>query len=615
VTGRLPRAAHGRRLARLPVVAGVVLAGLLATGCATIPDSGVVQSTPTPAPPGGGITSAGLVVEGPEAGWSPVQVVSGFLQASASFAHNHAVAREYLTAGASKRWQPGAQVTILAQSPNVQRQLGQLSRQTGHTNVVVSWQKIATLEGSGQYIPVGGGAAEQQVFGLESVGGQWRIDSLPTVGGQKVSTELLLPSVLFHLVYAPRDLYFYTQQPHQLLVPDPVFVPIESTDVVSYVLNGLKQNPNGWLENAAFTAFPPGAQLRKVQVLPGVPGGKTAIVDIGLPPHTPRSVVQDLAAQIVWTLTSSSYSPALLQAVKIKVNGHVWAPGQGDAVQGLTDYARYVPRVPKDPNLYYLGSDGAVRMFGGLAHSVPVPGEAGTGRVPLTQVAVSPDGRYLAGVAGPADAVYTGDLAAAARVHASGEDRNLHLRLTGTGFTGLSFDNSDSLWIAGRVHHTPGVWVIPPVGAPVQVALPAGLGPVTGLKVAPDGVRIALIVGQGYGRRVVLGAVERTGTAVFVPQVVPLAPGLFEPSALTWYDQDHLLAITQPGAASQLWEVPVNGDAPVGKNSLPGMVSIAAAGAQNPLYLGMSAGRLENSVLLGEPWRDIAAGWDATYPG
>ncbi len=611
MTGRVPRPAGA---ARLPVIAAAVLAGLLATGCTTIPDSGPVQSTPTPAPPGGGVTSAGLVVEGPEDGWNPVQVVSGFLQASASFAHNHAVAREYLTTGASKLWQPGAQVTILAQSPDVQRQFGQLPGHTSHTNVVVSWQKVATLEGSGQYVPVGGGAAEQQVFGLESVNGQWRIDSLPTVGGQKVSTELLLPNVLFHLVYAPRDLYFYAQ-PGQLLVPDPVFVPIDSTDVVGHVLNGLKQDPNGWLQNAAVTAFPPGAQLRKVQVLPGVPGGKTAIVDVGLPRRTPRSTVQAMVAQIVWTLTSSAYSPALLQAVKVKVNGRLWAPGPGDSVQDLTSYARYVPRIPKDPNLYYLSGGGAVRMFGRQTQSVAVPGEAGTGQIPLTQVAVSPNGRYLAGVAGPADAVYTGDLVAAAKAHASGGARNLHRRLTGTGFTGLSFDSSGSLWVAGRVQHTPGVWLIPPAGAPVQVTMPPGLGPVTALKVAPDGVRVAMIVGRGAAARVVLGAIERAGTAVYIPQVVPLAPGLTEPSALTWYDEDHLLAITQPGTASQLWEVPVNGDAPVSKNSLPGMVSIAAAGAQNQLYLGMSAGRLENAVVLGEPWRDIAAGWDATYPG
>lgn len=609
VTGRVPRAA------RLLAVTGLVLAGLLAAGCATIPDSGPVQSTPTPAPPGGGVTSAGLVVEGPGNGWTPVQVVSGFLQASASFAHNHAVAREYLTPGASKLWQPGTQVTILAQSPNVQRQFGHLPGHTGHTSVVVSWQKIATLEGSGQYIPVGGGAAEQQVFGLESVQGQWRIDSLPTVGGQKVSTELLLPSVLFHLVYAPRDLYFYAQ-PGQLLVPDPVFVPIESTDVVSYVLNGLRQDPNGWLQSAAVTAFPPGTQLRKVQVLPGVPGGKTAIVDLGLPRRTPRSTVRAMVAQIVWTLTSSSYSPALLQAVKIKMNGHLWMQAQGDAVQGLTDYSRYVPRGPKDANLYYLTTSGAARMFGRLAHSVPVPGEAGTGQIPLTQIAVSPDGTYLAGVAGPADRVYTGNLAAAAKAHASDEARNLSIRLTGAGFTSLSWDNSDNLWVAGRVSHSPGVWMVPRTGAPVRVALPPGLGPVTGLRVAPDGVRIALIVGNGLAARVVLGAIERAGTSVFIPQVVPLAPGLSEPSALTWYDEDHLLAITQLGTASQLWEVPVNGDAPVIKNSLPGMVSITAApGTQNPLYLGVSPGQLDNSVGLGEPWRDIAAGRVATYPG
>ncbi|HEY6277237.1 MAG TPA: LpqB family beta-propeller domain-containing protein [Streptosporangiaceae bacterium] len=602
-------------LARWAVVGGVVLAASLVGGCATIPVSGPVVPTPIPAPPGGCATScSGLIVQGPQANWSPVEVVSGFLQASASFAHNHAVARQYLTAGASKLWQPGAQVTILSQSPNVQRQSGQLPGQTSHANVVVSWQKIATLEGSGQYIPVRGGAAQQQVFGLESVGGQWRIATLPAVGGQRVSTELLLPSVLFHLVYAPRDLYFYGQ-PGQLLVPDPVFVPIESTDVVSYVLNGLKQDPNGWLQNAAVTAFPSDAQLRKVQVFSAPPGGKTAIVDIGLPPRTPRSTVQAMAAQIVWTLTSSPYSPALLQAVKLKVNGHAWAPGPGDTVLGLNDYGGYVPRGRKNPDLYYLSTAGAVRMFGRLAHSVPVPGEAGTGRIALTGIAVSPDGNYLAGVAGPASTVYTGDLAAAAKAHASTAAGNLHIRLAGTGFTGLSWDSSDNLWVAGKVHHSPGVWVVPPKGSPVRVNLPPGLGPVTGLKVAPDGVRIALIIGQGSAARVVLGAIARVGNTVFVPQVVPLAPGLSGPSALTWYDGDHLLAITQQGTASQLWEVPVNGDAPVIKSSLPGMVSITSAGAENPLYLGMSTDRLDNSVGLGEPWRDIAAGRDATYPG
>jgi hypothetical protein len=45
------------------------------------------------------------------------------------------------------------------------------------------------------------------------------------------------------------------------------------------------------------------------------------------------------------------------------------------------------------------------------------------------------------------------------------------------------------------------------------------------------------------------------------------------------------------------------------------MASITAAGPQNALYVGMAAGRVESSVGLGEPLRDITAGSDATYPG
>ena len=45
------------------------------------------------------------------------------------------------------------------------------------------------------------------------------------------------------------------------------------------------------------------------------------------------------------------------------------------------------------------------------------------------------------------------------------------------------------------------------------------------------------------------------------------------------------------------------------------MASIAAAGPQNNLYVGMTAGRLENAAVLGEMWRDFTAGSAATYPG
>jgi len=620
-----PRAGTTPARIRFTLLAGAILATLLATGCATIPSSGPVGSAPVPAPPGGGgVSGGGLIVEGPQPGWTPEQVVSGFLLASASFTHDHGTAREYLTPSASKLWRPGAQVTILATTPTVSRPPGRFSGQDSRASVMVSWQELATLDGSGQYT-ARGRAARQQTFSLESVHGQWRIDGLPSTDGAKVSHELLLPAPLFRLDFAPRNLYFYGQQGgllpaaqrDQFLVPAPVFVPIQSSDLVTTLTRGLLHNPSGWLENGAVTAFPPRAWLRKVQVLPGPPGDKTAIVDIGLPRGTPSSRVQAMAAQLVWTLTSPAYSPALIQAVKLKINGRLWAPRSGDAVQSLAEYSRYVPSVNRAQNLYYVGANGAVRMFGQQAHSVAVPGQAGTGTLQLSKIAVSPDGHYLAGVAGPATTVYTEDLAAAAKEHAAASAGNLHSRLTGTHFSTPSWDSAGDLWVAGRVKGEPGVWVIPAAsrGKAVPVSLPVGVGTVTGLRVAPDGVRIALIVGSGATAHLMVGAIARSGAGVFITQAVPLAPGLSGPTALTWYDENHLLAITQSASGTRLYEVPVNGDLPILKSPQPGMVSIAAAGPQNALYAGVSGGRLENSVGLDEPFRDMTTGSAATYPG
>jgi hypothetical protein len=602
---------------RVLTLIGAILAALLAAGCATIPSSGPVGSAPTPAPPGGGGAGCcGLIVQGPQPGWTPEQIVSGFLLASASFAHQHGTAREYLTPRASRLWQPGSEVTILAGTPSVYQQQGRLAGQNRNATVGVTWQEIATLNGSGQYrASPSGQAARTQAFTLASVKGQWRIDGLPPTGNGNVSRELLLPIVLFRLDYAPRNLYFYAQ-PHKLLVPDPVFVPVESSDLVTTLVNDLRQDPNGWLENAAVTAFPPRAQVRKVQVLLGPPGSKTAIIDIGLPSRTPRSIVQAMAAQLVWTLTSPAYSPPLIQAVKLKINGHLWVPASGDAVQSLADYSGYIPRGRRDVNLYFVSPNGAVRMFGKEVHSVPVAGQAGTGQVPLSKIAISPDGHHLAGLAGTT--VYTEDLAAAAKPHASATEAGLHSRLTGEDFSTPSWDSSGALWVAGRVSGSSGVWVIPPAAksTPVEVNLPPGTGQVTALKVAPDGVRIAMIVGSGTAKHVVLGAITRGGAGVFfINHTVQLAPDLSVPSALTWYDEDHVLVIAQPAVGTRLYEVPVNGDGPMLKSVQPGLASITAAGPQNALYAGMSDGQLGNEVQLGEPWRDIAAGSDATYPG
>ena len=86
------------------------------------------------------------------------------------------------------------------------------------------------------------------------------------------------------------------------------------------------------------SAFPPAAAPRRpVQILPG---SKTAVVDLSLPKSaTSPASLAGMASQLVWTLTSSSYGSASIQAVKLEVNGRVWTPpGASSAVLTRSDY-------------------------------------------------------------------------------------------------------------------------------------------------------------------------------------------------------------------------------------------------------------------------------------
>ena len=196
-----PRPARGLTA----LAAGVALVAVLAAGCAALPTSGGPQAAKIPPPRGGGISPCcGLLVGPPQPGWQPNQVVSNFLLASAIFAHNYRVARTYLTKAASASWHPGPGVVILTGTPTV-TSLGRLNGPEGGAQVQVSGQELATLNSSGQYIPAARGVpAPSEAFTLQSENGTYKIARLPSAG-----SSLLITSALFHLVYAPRNLYYY----------------------------------------------------------------------------------------------------------------------------------------------------------------------------------------------------------------------------------------------------------------------------------------------------------------------------------------------------------------------------------------------------------------------
>jgi hypothetical protein len=612
----------------------VLVAVTLAAGCADVPTSGLLQHTARPAGAGGeqqGSDCCGYIMIGPGPGSSPSNIVQGFLLASADFGNHHEIARQYLTRAASRSWQPGTgpAVTVVARPPTVTAAPPPFgSRNTAVVNI--SAQQLGNVSASGQYVPAEAGQPPlNQEFTLQQVHKQWRIATLPSSTGAKQapasvdqpSHELLLTKDLFQLAFQPRNLY-YLDPGGKGLVPNPVFVPVDSGDPAVDLVRALLIPPQGWLAGAVLSAFPPAATPRHVEILPG---SKTAVVDLGLPKSaTTETSLAGMASQLVWTLTSSSYGSASLQAVKLEVNGKVWTPPDAtSAVLTPRTFPQPALVPPRPEQLYFLTGHGAARVLGAQGDSSSaVPGQAGTGQVLLTSIAVSRDQRYLAGVGGNATAstLYTSSLSAAAKPHASSAARALQIRMSGVSIASVSWDRNDDLWVAGTSGGKPRVWVLgPSKGTPVSVRLPSNIRSVTALRVAPDGVRVAMIASvstvNGLVKEVLLAASLRTNDQVSLSRAGQLGADLTRPSALSWYDADHLLVVNQASYGPQLEEVPVDGDRSSYQGIEPEMTSIAAAGPRNGLFVGLQTGHLARSVGLDELWSQFAEGHAATYPG
>jgi hypothetical protein len=585
------------------VVAAV--AALLLSACATVPDSGPVTSGQVSAVGGQGQAYLQPIAMPPQPGWSPDQIVNGFLAASASFASNHEVAREYLTPQARNTWKPGWQVHVVTalqvgQQQSFAHQAGPYD-QTAIVQVVATGEELASLTQTGQYVGTQGKVPLPVKFLLSKVNGQWRITN--------PQPDLVLSQSDFQRTYGPQNLYFLAGA-GQTLVPDPVFVPLDATSVnlVTQLVHALLSNPQGWLAGAAHTALP-GAHLRR----PVMIDAGTATVDLGGRGVATASSAQlsEMTAQLDWTLANPADGQSPVQSVRLEINGRPrqTASWSGDQPSLRGQPRPTVPATRPGAVLYSVGLSGAVQELAGPSSWRDVPGEAGQGHVPLKTIAVSPDGRFVAGLPKSGDEVYYAALQRNGKLaHWS------HV----SGYTSISWDVYDNLWVAGPE----GVWRIPPGGQPglVTVGLPAGYQ-VSQLRVALDGVRVAMIIQNpaGGSAQLRVGAIVQSSNGVSISQagqLEPIGTGVSNPLMLTWYDADNLIVLSQSPGAPELQEVPVNGGTPQPLTVEPRTASISAAGPANQLAAGLSNGQLARTPSLNGSWAvSNSGGYSPAYPG
>jgi spore germination protein GerM len=575
------------------------VAATITAGCATVPTSGParpIRESPNELTQGQDFPQ--LIPAPPGNRWKPKQIVSGFLVASASFAD--AVAREYL-APSAQHWKRGWAVTVVSQ-PAFKRAkfVPHLTGESANESATlqVSGQELATLTASGQYQIPHASAKQVITFNLQKINNQWRITNPPS--------RLLLSKADFLRVYQPRNLYFFAPG-GRTLVPDPVFVPLKATttDLAKGLVRALEQRPLDYLQGVTQTSFPRGTRL----LGPVRIGGSGATVNLGgTIARASPSVLDNVAAQLVWTLTSPSYGRPAIRSVRLEINGVLTHPRRAaSGVALLSDYLSMVPRPTALAGLYFVGADGTVQMLpasGVEAKPEAARGQAGTSLVTLTAIAVSPpDERFIAGISPDRKTILSGPLT---RGGTLGSWR------PGGKSISLSWDRDGDLWVVT----THGVWLRPPDGKPpiaVDVGLHGG-DRVTALRVAPDGVRVAMIVRSHGVSQVQIGAAIRGSSTASIGQLVPIGAGIADPAALSWYDPDNLIVLAGADSASaRLDRVPVNGGQPTLIAPEQRIVSFATAGTR--IVAGLRSGQLV--TLTGSPvgWGPLLSGKYPAYPG
>jgi Lipoprotein LpqB beta-propeller domain/Sporulation and spore germination len=601
---------------------------------------------------------------GPQPNESPGQIVVGFLVASGSDPAYSAVAGEYLVGSAARTWDPSSVQVFSTLNPAPAVPMAAGPHHTPRASVSVTGSVQAAFDGSDRYIsavaPDQGSVPYK--FILVKVDGQWRISNPPKFR--------MLYENDFPYYYKAQDLYFVDQS-DQALVPDPVFVPLGATEsqLVTDLVNALAVEPaTPWLACdtpsacAADTEFPAGTE-----VLPVTVDGTTATVDLGGAAAGASIQTRELiSAQLVWTLTGSPASPSPIQSVVLEIDGKQFTPPAtspalcpGERVQGFfqtqATYQCLNPYLSAPTSFYYVnqgqpwsrcGSESVADLQGSIGSVLPVVGRTGvfnnpqcaTGRYvsetssspppvqppvlrAVSLAAVSPDGKYLAIVPPGKDALYIGRLSGTAASFPGTS------RLTEPGITALSWDRNDDLWVA----QSGNISMLRATGtSPEPVTLDGG-GNVSDLSVAPDGVRIALIVsgaGNGPGPQLEVAAINQSGPQAPGPRGgpsvhlsitdgVPLGVSLTDPIAVTWYGADDLIVINHAGSGNALWEVPVDGQQVQGPQATPaGTISITADGTANVLVAGLTDNQLAVSTGLEGPWQTLGEpGQDPAYPG
>lgn len=552
---------------------------VLLAGCASMPDSGDlrgVDSTPRQDTP------VRVFAMPPQEDAEPTDIVQGFLEALTSDDPNYETARKYLTGAAEKAWQPGLSTTVLDDGPGADIVRPADREQADGTSFTLIGTKVAVVDAQQSYTPTSGEYRETVHLVQDKKTKQWRIDTPPQ--------GVVMGRSDFQRNYVSVNKYYFASDtksptaPQTVAVADPVYVR-ERVDPMTQVVRSLLKGPTSWLDPVVRTSFPTGTALRS-GVSSLAPDDRSALtVPLNSKAlHVSSDRCQAMAAQLLFTL--QNLTPAV-DTIELRAGGKPLCSADQNDANGVATRGS----VKKPEFLYFVnGEHRLVRMSadpeggGTKTEPVPVPGALGDGDKDLGSVAVSRDEHMAAGVALDGKSLYVGSLVSGGSlgepVLVSGgktaEDR----------LTTPSWDIGGDLWVADRNPADPRLLLFKEgAGKPLKVETPGLDGRIKDLRVAADGVRIALVVEKGSKQSLLVGRIEREGRngdarSVSVRELRSTTPDLEEVTTMSWAGDSRLVVVgREQGGVQQTRYVQVDGSTPEGPPpaALTGIKEVAAS--------------------------------------
>ncbi|MGV9377083.1 LpqB family beta-propeller domain-containing protein [Nonomuraea sp. NPDC003707] len=553
VTGRRERV---WRLGAVFVIGvAVVCAG---SGCTVIPVTGPL--TVNEAGSGDPLSKPfhRMIAFPPDKTWNEEQTIRGLQAAMAAYADDPTILPQYLTQEARAKWSASGPVTVVDDAfevvPPTEREGTEPVEK-----VTVKGRWVARIKEDDSYAPTAGPWVDSFEL-VKAEGGGYLVKSLPN--------GLLLTDSDVSRAYRATNLYYLNGNSPNTLVVDRVRLRLKPTETYAQtILQRLLKSPTSALQGAVTTSFPLDTKVESIRS-----GEDRVVINLSGPLDTLDLGAEDsLRAQIRYSLNKNEIAKG--RVIEIQVNGESYSIDRPDSdddwLDATSDAAYYISKGA----VHYMSKDGPAGS---------VPGPAGQERDGFHGFALSKDGGYVA--------AQTSTGISVAALTQSGRWQEV---IQGT-LTPPTWHRDGSLWTYDQTNSA--LLRYDPLSGkgPQRISAPKLTGlDVTRLRIARDGVRVAVTTGQNT---VQIGALTGGAAGMMLGnfQALTTTEGGNKILDVAWEDDEHLLVLVEGQAGQVLNEINV-GDGEI--EGVPLKEPLAAVAAVNDRVLAEAKTAKGNQIM------------------